>query len=439
MFFLRIKFEIKSIKMRKILHIFLLALLLFVGNFPVYFDDWHITLTENPKPEIKSPQPQRGVDAITSKTPPSGAGGLLLFNGKELQTYADLHLYDYHWRQYDPQLGRWHSPDPADQFHGLSGYAYCANNPVMLTDPDGRIVWFVPVIIGAVVGAYGGAAIQQGTLDPSMWKSNWYQGAIVGAFVGAAAGVGFAALGGTSSAMMFTAGGKMTTGWGMAVGATKAMALNAGLQIANMGYRQVGGSNTWLSKAMGMVGGFDSSNDEFSWGSLAAAGASSLLSGGADLLMGERLTSQSSTLFMRKVENALGDGFKDLVTSPFNTAFTDMYDYGRLQTGFDEYVKGGMISFATSSATSFGKAWIKGNIFRHNRWDRMNAGDKTDWLGNKTKSLVGYYNQTSAIRHGAFILNTSDLYSRNEAKGIIKYFKNIKQRGYPSMGTKLGF
>ncbi len=43
---------------------------------PVYFDDWHITLTENPKPEVKSPQPQRGVDEITSKTPPSGAGGL---------------------------------------------------------------------------------------------------------------------------------------------------------------------------------------------------------------------------------------------------------------------------------------------------------------------------------------------------------------------------
>jgi RHS repeat-associated protein len=86
-----------------------------------------------------------------NNTPPLGAGGLLLFNGKELQTFADLNFYDYHWRhwdasRYDPQLGRWHSPDPADQFHGISGYAYCANNPVMFTDPDGR---FIPLLATA--------------------------------------------------------------------------------------------------------------------------------------------------------------------------------------------------------------------------------------------------------------------------------------------------
>jgi RHS repeat-associated protein len=83
--------------------------------------------------------------------PQQGVRGL--FNGKELQTFADLNFYDYHWRQYDPQLGRWHSPDPADQFYGISGYAYCANNPVMLTDPDGRVVWFVAaaVIVGGVL------------------------------------------------------------------------------------------------------------------------------------------------------------------------------------------------------------------------------------------------------------------------------------------------
>ncbi len=136
---------------------------IFNYNFtPVYFDDWHITLTENAKPEVKSPQPQRGVDEITSKTPPSGAGGLsdglLLFNGKELQTYADLHLYDYHWRhwdasRYDPQLGRWHNIDAmADEFHGLSPYNYCLNNPVMIVDPDGRL----PVLVFVAAAVIGG-------------------------------------------------------------------------------------------------------------------------------------------------------------------------------------------------------------------------------------------------------------------------------------------
>ncbi len=117
---------------------------------PAFFDDWHIELTENSKPEIVQEiaydpwglfmEDESYFKDESGVTPPSGAGGLLLFNRKELQTYADLNLYDYHWRQYDPQLGRWHSPDPADQFYGISGYAYCANNPVMLTDPDGRIV-----------------------------------------------------------------------------------------------------------------------------------------------------------------------------------------------------------------------------------------------------------------------------------------------------------
>ncbi len=39
--------------MHQHVHRFLLAFLLLVSSFePVYFDDWHITLTENPKSEI---------------------------------------------------------------------------------------------------------------------------------------------------------------------------------------------------------------------------------------------------------------------------------------------------------------------------------------------------------------------------------------------------
>lgn len=40
---------------------------------------------------------------------------------------------------YDPQLGRWHSVDPlANKHPQLTPYAYCANNPILLIDPDGR-------------------------------------------------------------------------------------------------------------------------------------------------------------------------------------------------------------------------------------------------------------------------------------------------------------
>ncbi|MGE5398797.1 MAG: RHS repeat-associated core domain-containing protein [Ignavibacteriales bacterium] len=47
--------------------------------------------------------------------------------------------YDYFGaRYYDSELGRWQSVDPlADKYPGLSPYNYCANNPLLLYDPDG--------------------------------------------------------------------------------------------------------------------------------------------------------------------------------------------------------------------------------------------------------------------------------------------------------------
>ncbi len=52
-----------------------------------------------------------------------------LYNCKELEEDFDLHWYHYGARYYDPQLGKWHSVDPADEF--FSPYVLCkeyANN-----------------------------------------------------------------------------------------------------------------------------------------------------------------------------------------------------------------------------------------------------------------------------------------------------------------------
>jgi RHS repeat-associated protein len=59
-----------------------------------------------------------------------------LYNGKELEEDFNLHWYHYGARYYDPQLGRWHAVDPADEFH--SPYVYVGNNPVNFVDPDGK-------------------------------------------------------------------------------------------------------------------------------------------------------------------------------------------------------------------------------------------------------------------------------------------------------------
>jgi RHS repeat-associated protein len=61
------------------------------------------------------------------------------YNGKEKREELGLNWNDYGARFYDPQLGRWHTPDPlASKFSDESPYAYAGNNPVANIDPDGQ-------------------------------------------------------------------------------------------------------------------------------------------------------------------------------------------------------------------------------------------------------------------------------------------------------------
>lgn len=71
------------------------------------------------------------------------------YSNKQRIDDAGLEWVDHGARYYDTQLGRWHTPDPADQFS--SPYVGMGNNPVMYTDPDGRFI-FIPILIGAAVG-----------------------------------------------------------------------------------------------------------------------------------------------------------------------------------------------------------------------------------------------------------------------------------------------
>jgi RHS repeat-associated protein len=62
------------------------------------------------------------------------------YNGKELDEEKGLNWLAYGARYYDPEIGRWHVVDPADQF--WSGYTYGPNSPSNGTDYFG-MTWYL--------------------------------------------------------------------------------------------------------------------------------------------------------------------------------------------------------------------------------------------------------------------------------------------------------
>ena len=73
------------------------------------------------------------------------------FNGKELD--EETGFYYYGARYYDPRISIWLSVDPLAEKHpDYTPYAYCANNPIIYVDPDGRD-WGISKVVDAKTGA----------------------------------------------------------------------------------------------------------------------------------------------------------------------------------------------------------------------------------------------------------------------------------------------
>ena len=82
------------------------------------------------------------------------------FSGKESQSIlnASISFLDFGARVYNPAIARWTTADPlSEKYYGISPYVYCLNNPTNSFDPDGKAVWFIPLIKGVV-----GAAVDAG-------------------------------------------------------------------------------------------------------------------------------------------------------------------------------------------------------------------------------------------------------------------------------------
>lgn len=118
-------------------------------------------------------------------------------------------LYYYGARYYDPKTSVFMGVDPlADKYPSLSPFAYCANNPIKLIDPDGQGPWDIVAGVGLIGG---GVAQMAGGVS------------LIATGVGAPLGVGLIMSGSSSIgfgvATIVNNGKKdIPTGWGQAAG-----------------------------------------------------------------------------------------------------------------------------------------------------------------------------------------------------------------------------
>ena len=180
------------------------------------------------------------------------------YTGHEMQNEFDI--INMNGRLYDPVLGRFFSPDNyvqmPDNSQNFNRYSYCLNNPLKYTDPSGELAWFVPVIAGAIIGAYAGASIQSGTAAFWNWNSNAWKGAIVGGIIGATIGYG------VSSALASSGG---ITGLTTTVKGTEVVAKSAGITSSilnsgsiNIAYNAITGGSwdgAWKAGIAGLATG----------------------------------------------------------------------------------------------------------------------------------------------------------------------------------------
>ncbi|GHV72559.1 hypothetical protein FACS1894201_02480 [Bacteroidia bacterium] len=193
----------------------------------------------------------------TNTTLRDGANLLALFTrGYTGHEHLDMFgLINMNGRLYDPAIGRMLSPDLYVQAptytQSFNRYSYCLNNPLKYIDPSGE-VWFVPVIIGAVIGAYAGASIQSGTAAFLDWKPDAWKGAIAGGIIGATLGYGFSAtIGGATTASMTTSAGTLTKSAGLV-----SSMLNSGtINIAMNAMAGGGWDGAWKAGVAGLASG----------------------------------------------------------------------------------------------------------------------------------------------------------------------------------------
>jgi RHS repeat-associated protein len=180
------------------------------------------------------------------------------YTGHEM--LPEFSLINMNGRIYDPITARMLTPDilipAAYNTQGYNRYTYAYNNPLSYTDPDGNEPITVAIIVGAVVGAYLGGTIANGSYNPLKWSANAKTlgyvvgGAVIGAFSGyiggavAASGMPFANTAGIiASSYVNSVGMNILTGGQVPVSVSFGFA-SYNLQTGDVGYLGEKGNST---------------------------------------------------------------------------------------------------------------------------------------------------------------------------------------------------
>ena len=187
----------------------------------------------------------------TENTSSSFIGNINPFRYRGYYYDVETGLYYLQTRYYEPRAGRFLNADSVDYIApdligGLNLYAYCNNNPVMYSDPEGHF-FLLALVIGAFAGMVIGCTVA-GVSATNDGAEGWElvgaiaTGALVGGAIGAAVGIGVG-LAATGAAAALGGGGAATTAGIMASGGAGAAALSGmssaavttGLSIVSVG------------------------------------------------------------------------------------------------------------------------------------------------------------------------------------------------------------
>ena len=239
----------------------------------------------------------------------------------------ETQLYWVSSRYYSPELCRWISPDSIEyldpqSINGLNLYAYCGNDPINKYDPTGHFAITLTTLLigGLIAGAIGagiglGTAVYKDVKEDGVWfNGDWtdYFGRTLGGFVAGfgvgictvlGAGVGAAALGGTTATLFTSTGLTLSLGSALGIGSGVAFATGMAGYAVRTGISR---SEDFKVQNMFIEGGFN-----------AVSGALSVLGGylggmaGVHNTVFTKLLSQKGDFWLRLlVENVFTAGFK---------------------------------------------------------------------------------------------------------------------------------